>query len=518
MVPTMTEALWAGVDVGTQSLRVQVLDEAGAVMATGAAPLEGRRQAGRHEQDPEGWWQALGVACRQALSSADAAAGHGLAGRVRALATCSTSGTFLLADAEGAAPESAPGRRARAPRPRTPALMYDDSRARAQAQEVAEAGSAVWRRLGYRMQPSWALPKLVWLLREGPPDLRADARAGRVVLLHSADFLAWRLTGVRTATDWSHALKTGYDLDELAWPEAVLETLGVPPAMLPQVVRPGTPIGTVGAAGAEHTGLAFGTPVVAGLTDGCAAQVAANALAPGSWNAVLGTTLVLKGVTGQRLADPVGVVYSHRHPDGGWLPGGASNTGAGALERAFPAADRQRLEAEATRHEPSSGLAWPLVSRGERFPFVSPDAEPFELGEFDGDGDRYAAMLQGVAFVERLAFAVLGRLGADLSGPVSATGGGSRSAYWTQLRADILGRELVLPGHAESAVGAAIVAAAGKGPLAPAAARLAGPGRTVAPRPGRSDRLLEAYDRFLDTLLERGHIEAGLARFARARE
>ena len=93
---------------------------------------------------------------------------------------------------------------------------------------------------------------------------------------------------------------------------------------------PGTPLGGLDDEVAATTGLRAGTPVVAGMTDGCAAQIGAGAVAPGTWNAVLGTTLVLKGVTEDLLHDPTGTVYCHRGPQGGWwLPGGASSTGAG---------------------------------------------------------------------------------------------------------------------------------------------------------------------------------------------
>ena len=50
---------------------------------------------------------------------------------------------------------------------------------------------------------------------------------------------------------------------------------------------------------------------------------------------MLGTTLVLKGVTPDLIKDPSGVVYSHRSPDGNWLPGGASSVGAGVILQAF---------------------------------------------------------------------------------------------------------------------------------------------------------------------------------------
>ncbi len=153
----------------------------------------------------------------------------------------------------------------------------------------------MWEKLGYRaMQPSWALPKLLWLLddlgRPGGRGLPAGTR-----LLHQADLITWRLAGRQVASDASHALKTGYDLIAERWPEAELDALGVPSALPPDVVRPGTVIGTVCADAAEATGIPAGTPISAGMTDGCAAQIGAGALTPGAWNAVLGTTLVFKG-------------------------------------------------------------------------------------------------------------------------------------------------------------------------------------------------------------------------------
>ncbi|MFD0823534.1 FGGY family carbohydrate kinase, partial [Micromonospora zhanjiangensis] len=59
--------LWAGVDVGTQSLRVRLVDGEGVVVGSGSGPLTSHRGAGTHEQDPEQWWRVLGDACRQAL-------------------------------------------------------------------------------------------------------------------------------------------------------------------------------------------------------------------------------------------------------------------------------------------------------------------------------------------------------------------------------------------------------------------------------------------------------------------
>ena len=304
-----TGNIWLGLDLGTQSVRAVALSEGGDVLGQSSHPLTSRRDGPRHEQDPEEWWRAIVHVCRAALAGLGAAS-------VQALAVDGTSGTVLLVDRSGKA--------------LTPGLMYDDTRAKDEARRTNEAGAAVWASLGYRMQPSWALPKLLWLLREYP-SLIPGAR-----LAHQNDFINRRFAGHEVPSDSSNALKTGYDLIREAWPHEVLDRLGVPEQVLPTVVRPGTQLGTVCGEAAEMTGIPAGTPIIAGMTDGCAAQIGAGALEVGSWNSVLGTTLVLKGVTRELLRDPAGVVYSHRSPDGNWLPGGASSSGAAVLAKHFP--------------------------------------------------------------------------------------------------------------------------------------------------------------------------------------
>jgi D-ribulokinase len=271
-----------GIDLGTQSVRVVLAEEDGTVVGSANAPLSSiRSDEVRHEQDPEAWWAAVGDAASEVTA--------GLGGReVQGLAICSTSGTALLADADG--------------RPLTPAIMYNDGRASEEARIAQEAGEEVWDSLGYRISSSYALPRLLWLLRNGQGE-------GASRMMHQADFIASRLAGELVETDWSHALKTGWDLVNERWPEEVMERLEIPVDLLPPVVRPGTKIGEVGSPAEEHTGIPAGTPIRAGMTDSCAAQIAAGALKEGSWNSVLGTTLALKGVTPKLLHDPSGVVY-----------------------------------------------------------------------------------------------------------------------------------------------------------------------------------------------------------------
>jgi sugar (pentulose or hexulose) kinase len=152
------------------------------------------------------------------------------------------------------------------------------------------------------------------------------------------------------------------------------------------------------------------------------------------------------------LKDPLGVVYSHRSPDGHWLPGGASSVGAGVLAQQFPGRDLDALSAQAAERGPANAIAYPLAGRGERFPFHAPNAEGFLLGKPLDELDHYAALLQGVAFIERLCFAHLERIGAPTDGDLLLTGGGTKSRAWCQLRADILGAQRQDPRECRSSV------------------------------------------------------------------
>lgn len=437
------DSLFVGLDLGTQSVKVSVVDRHGVVVAAASAPLVSDRRGGRHEQDPHSWV----ARSRDALSEALASLPVSEVARIAGIAICATSGTITTVDASGA--------------PLTTGIMYDDGRAGGLSDEVTAADPARWARLGYRIQPTWALPKILWLVRAGAIVLGAT-------IAHQPDVVAAAIVGRKVATDWSHSLKSGYDLLALDWPAAALDTLGISPAVLPTVVAPGTVLGESSVAWGE-TGLPPGTPVFAGMTDGCAAQLGAGTLALGDWHTVIGTTLVVKGVSDRIVIDDTGAVYSHRAPhDGLWFPGGASSAGAGAISTFLPGVDlvatTRQIEEEIGRID-SIPVCYPLAGRGERFPLVRPDAAGFAslggtdvaLGELD-PAPRLAAIMLGVAGVERLAVETMEAAGVPVDGTFSSSGGGVRNRWWTQLRADLLGRSITIPVAAEGSIGMAILA------------------------------------------------------------
>jgi len=483
--------LLLGIDVGTQGARVLVADAEGGVVALATKAFEQLAlpglPEGHLEQEPAVWWAAT-CECLQSVLAQLRDAGRS-PDEIVAGAVDSTSGTIVLLDADNNVLR--------------PALMYNDRRAGREADEINAFAADFCEKVGYRFNSSFALPKILWLSRHEP-----EVWAATKTVAHAADYIVGRLTGVFNVSDQSNSLKTGFDLVNFRWPDWIEAGLDIPLSRLPSVVFSGEPIAPISIACAMETGLSTTTQIVGGMTDGSADQIASGAHRPGDWNTVLGTTITLKGLTRDIIKDPLGRVYCHRHPQGFWMPGGASNVGARVLDERFPGADKIALGAAALDLSPTDLTIYPLVQTGERFPFVRPKANGFVDGDAQSEAELYAAYLEGVAFTERLAYDVVQELGAEVGERIYTTGGGARSPEWLQIRADILGRELARAANASAAMGCAILAASKTlfSDVGEAAAAMTTVDYVVEPRKAIRSRYEDAYGHYLAALRQRAYI------------
>ena len=480
--------LFLGIDVGTGGVRALALSGTGEVVGRSSVPLDEAilsPREGRHEQPPGAWWEAVGAATSRLVNDLQHAGASPQ--QLAAVAVDGTSGTLVALD--------------RAGDPLRPAMMYNDPRAAAEAEQLNRLAGPFCEKLGYRFKSSFALAKIVWLRNHEPAVFAKTAR-----FVHQADYVAGRLTGTPGVSDYSNALKTGYDLVDECWPGWIDDLPGLR-ERLPRVVAPGSRLGLVSDRAAAATGLPQGLPVVAGATDGTAACLASGLRRPGDYNTTLGTTLVFKGLSHQICRHPEGLIYCHKLPGGLWLPGAASNTGGEWIGTHFNGADLPAMDAAAGRRLPVECVAYPLVRTGERFPFLSETAQGFFLPEPADPVDRYAACLQGVAFLERRAYDCLERVAGTSGGAVFSTGGGSRSDVWMQCRADVTGRPLHRPDCPESAFGTALLAAAGSlpGGLAETIETMVRVEKTFTPDAGRAEHYHRLYRRFGDELEKRGY-------------
>ena len=430
--------LFMGIDVGTQGVRCVVSDECGQIAAARSVPFETlniAQREGWYEQSPQDWARAaeqaiLGCTCQLANPQ-----------DIQSISIDGTSGTIVSLDADM--------------RPLTDGIMYNDPRAKAQAARIHETMGHIEAKLGYRFGASFSLPRILWI-RDEWPEIYEKTR----VFAHQADYIAGLLCGEYAVSDYSNALKTGYDLIDQKWPEEYASVLGLDLAKLPRIVGPGTPIAHITAEAAQKLRLPRSAVVTGGSTDGYASALAAGAVGAGKWASIIGTTFVLKGVTDRLVIDPNGSSYSHMLPSGEWLLGGAANLGGKVLNFARGDKSFDEMNEIARTLIPTGVRCYPLTGRGERFPFVLPDCEAFYVGDVTG-GKLYPAIMEGVGFAERLAFDHMQSLGCAVGDTIYTTGGACRSELWLKIRASILNRRLMVPEVVDAAMGSALLAASG---------------------------------------------------------
>jgi sugar (pentulose or hexulose) kinase len=473
-----------GLDMGTGGARAIAVDFQGRIVAETRANLSADATAvsgARVEQDPQGWTRAAQDALARLTSRITAGF------RPAGIAVDATSGTFVLVD--------------RDTQPLTPGIMYNDQRAVEVTDAVAEALQAELAPFGIRIAPSFALPKIVHLMRNSP-DL--FARCHRIV--HQTDWIVGWLCGRYDITDISTALKTGADPRQLAWPTSI-ERLGVPRRLLPRIVLPGTPIGRVTTETETVTGIPAGTPVIAGCTDGTAGCLASGAGQPGDLNVTLGTTLVFKAISPQPILDPEGALYNHRHPAGGYLPGAASSTGGDWIEEHFRDVDLHALSSEAQRLLPTRKVVYPLMKAGERFPFCHARAAGFGLEQIHDPATKLAAGMEAVAFLERMAIERFAELGLPIGPTIFATGGGAANDTWLRIRASVNRRSYAVPENASCSIGAAVLAAMPVlGGCRNAIERIVRSGRRIEPVDALCGEYEDAFGQFRDALIARGYV------------
>jgi len=419
----LTDPLYLGIDFGTSGCRACVIDPGGAIRAEAAEPLP---DPVARRQDPELWWQAL-------TSVLDRLTTRVPAPDVAAIAVDGTSGSLLLCNADGT--------------PTGPALLYHNTEASAAAAaiaRVAPAGSAVHG-------PASGLAKLLYL-RARPEG------SGARHALHQADWLSGRLCGRFGVSDENNALKLGYDPEVRRWPDW-LDRLDVPRALLPEVLAPGRPIGTLTPALARRWNFGTATRLVSGTTDSTAGFLATGA-GPGEAVTTLGSTLVLKICTERPVYAPAYGIYSHRL-GGHWLAGGASNSGGAVLRQFFSAADLNRLSRQLQPDRPTGLDYYPLPAVGERFPVNDPALVPRLEPRPADDAVFFQGLLEGITAIEVRGYRLLESLGAPWPRRVLTAGGGAVNAGWRALRESALGIPVERALHTQAAYGAALLARQG---------------------------------------------------------
>lgn len=435
-----------GIDIGTTGLKAVVLDPEQGIVAHAERPHELQSpHPGWAEEDAGQWWRTTVSAIRELLGivPASAIAAIGVSGMVPAM---------VLLDASG--------------QPLRPSIQQNDARSAVEVEELhASVDVAEFFRItgGVPNQQNVA-PRWRWLMRH---ELDVIARASH--LLGSYDYIAFQLTGeLNLEENW--AAESGlYDIQRHRWHTPYLEQARITPEQLPPVHPPTVVIGVVSAAAASVTGLMAGTPVVSGSADHVAAALAAGLTTTGD-------VLLKFGGAGDILycaesPEPDEHFYFDYHDIPGLVLINGCMASSGSLVKWFTreladSTPPEHLDREAALVGPGAGgiVALPYFL-GEKTPIFDPAARGIFAGMMlhHTRAHLYRAVLESVCYGFAHHLALLREASRPIT-RVLAADGGSRSAVWMQIAADVVGEPVsVIGGEAASALGVAFVAAMGAG-------------------------------------------------------
>lgn len=440
--------VFLGIDLGTSSVKLLLMDEHGNVLGTVSRDYPVYYpNPGWAEQNPEDWWQATCQGIRELLTAAgltgNSVISIGLSGQMHGLVLMDHANRVIM-----------------------PALLWCDQRTQDECDYITGMlGERLSEYTGNQALTGFTAPKLLWVKRHKPKEYEQI----RHILLPK-DYIRWKLTG-EYVTDVSDASGTlMFDVAHRRWSREMLDFLEVSPEMVPPCVESVALTGVVGRQAAAETGLRAGIAVLGGGGDQACGAVGTGIVAAGTASVALGTSGVVFACQDRYSVDARNRLHSFCHANGAWHVMGVMLSAASCLKwwvedvcrQGNEGYDRLLREAEAVAPGSEGVLFLPYLM-GERTPYSDPDAR----GAFIGlnmthqRGHMTRAILEGVGFGLRDSLEIIREQHIPVEA-VRVSGGGAKSPLWRQILADVFGLPVDLAGAAEGpAYGAAILAAVG---------------------------------------------------------
>ncbi len=457
-------SVFLGIDVGTSGTKTLAINDQGDILAEAVAdyPVD-QPHPGWKEQDPEDWWQATKTTIKQVVAQANLkptdVRGIGLSGQMH--------GSVFL-DADGAVVR--------------PALLWNDQRTAAECQEIQQRAGGREALIALVANPAltgFTAPKILWLRNHEPHHFE---RLQKVLL--PKDDIRRRLTG-EYATEVSDA--SGMlllDVRQRSWSQELLSKLDLSADLLAQLYESEDVTGKITAGVAEELGLSSDCVVVGGAGDCAAGAVGNGIVTEGVLNCSLGTSGVVFCHSESPAVDPQGRLHTFCHAvRGKWHMMGVNLSSTDSLNwfrNTLCQADvtlaqeqgqdiHQLLTDEAARTPTGAeGVFFLPYLSGER----TPHADPLARGCFIGlstahqRGHLIRAIMEGVTYGLRESLTIIRDLGVPVE-QIRLTGGGSKSAFWRQMQADMFGQRVSQTNAKEGAAyGVALLAAVGAGTFA----------------------------------------------------
>jgi xylulokinase len=426
----MSHAVSLGIDLGTSELKAVLMSAEGEVLGQAGARISvSRRQPGWSEQNPADWWQACVTALDQLRAEQPEAWKRveciGLSGQMHGAVLLDQASEVLY-----------------------PAILWDDSRAMAQAEQLNRDFPDYAEATGSLSMAGLTAPKLLWL-KQHEPALFARIHC----VLSPKDYLRLLLTGERVS-DMSDAAGTLWlDVAKREWYAPMLHATGLTLAQMPRLLEADQLSGHLTTEAARQLELPVNLPVAAGGGDNPVSAVGIGAVNAGDAFVTLGTSAAIVAITDHAAGHPPSAVHSFCHAlPNRWYTMGAMLAGASCLRwvtRLLGQPDEQTL---LTLVQTALPVEQPVAENAPLFlPYLAgertPHNDPLLRGGFMNLGHDSTPAMLGYAVLEGVGFGLLDAMNAALSAGASVNafalvGGGARSEYWAQLLANILDREV----------------------------------------------------------------------------
>ena len=423
-----------GIDIGTFESKGVLVDRSGRVIASAAAPHEMivPQPGWAEHRAEEDWWGDFRTLAHSLIGKSGIRPSQIDSVGVSAIGPC-----MLPVDADG--------------RPLMNAVLYGvDNRA---AKEVAEltdeiGENTILERCGNALTSQSVGPKILWLRRQHP-----DLFARTAHVLTSTSYLVMKLTGEIVIDHYTGAgFSPLYDVHRLDWRDDLSPGI-VPLDRLPRLLWSTEIAGRITVSAAAETGLAAGTPVIAGTVDAAAEACSVGVTAPGDMMMMYGSTIFIIALTEGPVLDPrlwyAPWLYPGQHASMAGLAtsGTLTHWFRDQFAREMPRSEAfPLLAAEAESSPPGSkGLLFLPYFSGERTPIHDPDAKGafFGLNLTHDRGDLYRALIEGIAYGTGHVLETYDALG-QRPRRVLAVGSGTKNRVWLQATSDITGLPQIL--------------------------------------------------------------------------
>jgi xylulokinase len=420
---------YLGIDIGTFESKGVIVDGDGRIVATASKPHKMLvPQPGWAEHRPkQDWWGDFTFICKKMLTDSNLAPNT-----IRAVGASAIGPCMLPVDEHGEALSNA-------------ALYGVDARASREIEELNAAIGAkrVLQRCGNALTSQAVGPKILWLKKNRP---EIFAKAAKIVT--STTYLVQKLTGECVIDHYSAAnFSPLYVVDRQDWSsELAPDIVGLD--RLPRLLWSTDIAGHVTARAARATGLAIGTPVIAGTIDAASEALSVGVVGTGDMMVMYGSTIFTIMLSKGRIEDPrlwyAPWLFKGEHAS----MAGLSTSGTlthwfrdNAAREIDPAQAFARLAGEAEASPPGAkGLVVLPYFSGERTPIHDPQAKGvvFGLNLTHDRGDIYRALLEGIACGTNHIVETYREIG-QVPKRLLAVGGGTRNKVWSQATSDICG-------------------------------------------------------------------------------